>query len=394
MMLAGISLFTAASLLCGVAPTLGMLIAARALQGLGAAIMMALAMALVNETIPKERTGSAMGLLGTMSALGTTLGPSLGGILLAGLGWRAMFLSTAPLGIITLVLASHFLPVDPPKPITNRPHFDWLGTVVLAMTLAGYALALTLGRGHFGALNIGLLLAVAVGAASFVRVESRAKGPLIQLAMFRSPALRAGLLTSALVSTVMMATMVVGPFYLSRALGLKAAVVGLVLSIGPMFAAFAGLPAGRIVDRLGASRVVITGLIGIGAACLTLSVVPTAWRVAGYVVPIVFLTTSYALFQAANNTAVMTDVRSDQRGVISGLVSLSRNLGLISGASAMGAVFAVASATRNPDSSNPEAVATGMRITFGVATLLIGGALSLAVQARNRSADGGLTGRE
>jgi MFS family permease len=88
--------------LCGVAPTLWLLIAARALQGLGAAIMMALTMAFVGETVPKAKTGSAIGLLGTMSAIGTALGPSLGGILIAGLGWRAIFLINLPLGILAL----------------------------------------------------------------------------------------------------------------------------------------------------------------------------------------------------------------------------------------------------------------------------------------------------
>src|SRR3954462_15956077 len=100
LLLIGIALFTAASTLCGVAPTLWLLIAARAAQGLGAAIMMALAMAFVGETVPKAQTGSAMGLLGTMSAIGTTLGPSLGGVLIAGLGWRMIFLVNLPLGIL------------------------------------------------------------------------------------------------------------------------------------------------------------------------------------------------------------------------------------------------------------------------------------------------------
>ena len=97
LLLIGISLFSLASLLSAVAPTLGLLITARALQGLGAAIMMALAMAFVGETVPKEKTGSAIGLLGTMSAIATALGPSLGGVLIAGLSWRAIFLINLPL---------------------------------------------------------------------------------------------------------------------------------------------------------------------------------------------------------------------------------------------------------------------------------------------------------
>src|SRR5215475_6014268 len=112
LLLAGLLLFTAASVLCGVAPTLWLLIAARAAQGLGAAIMMALTMAFVGETVPKAKTGSAMGLLGTMSAIGTALGPSLGGILIAGVGWRAIFLVMAPLGTLALLLAHRHLPPD------------------------------------------------------------------------------------------------------------------------------------------------------------------------------------------------------------------------------------------------------------------------------------------
>ncbi len=91
-------LFTAASALCGAAHTLWLLVAVRAVQGLGAAVMMALTVAFVGETVPKARTGSAMGLLGTMSAIGTALGPSLCGILIAGLSWRAIFLVNVPLG--------------------------------------------------------------------------------------------------------------------------------------------------------------------------------------------------------------------------------------------------------------------------------------------------------
>ncbi|MEI6415689.1 MAG: MFS transporter, partial [Pseudomonadota bacterium] len=105
LLLFGIGLFTVASLLCGIAPTLWMLIAARAAQGLGAAIMMALTVALVGETVPKEKIGSAMGLIGTMSAIGTTLGPSLGGIMIVGLGWRSIFLVNVPLGILNFLLA-------------------------------------------------------------------------------------------------------------------------------------------------------------------------------------------------------------------------------------------------------------------------------------------------
>lgn len=99
LLLAGIAVFTLASALCAMAPTLGLLIAARAAQGLGAAVMMSLAMAFVGDTVPKAGMGAAMGLLATLSATGTALGPSLGGVLIAGVGWQAIFGVNVPLGL-------------------------------------------------------------------------------------------------------------------------------------------------------------------------------------------------------------------------------------------------------------------------------------------------------
>jgi EmrB/QacA subfamily drug resistance transporter len=384
LLLAGIFLFTAASVLCGIAPTLWLLIAARALQGLGAAIMMALTMAFVGETVPKERTGSAMGLLGTMSAIGTALGPSLGGVLIAGLDWRAIFLVNVPLGIVTYVLAHRHLPADRRSSKSDRTGFDIVGTLLLALTLAAYACAMTIGRGSFGAFNMALLLAAVVGVRLFGRAEARGASPLIRLAMFRDPALSAGLAASALVSTVIMTTMVVGPFYLSGALGLGAAPVGLVLSVGPFVVALTAVPAGRIADRFGAQRMTTVGLIAMAAGALMLSLLPATLGIPGYIAAIVVVTAGYALFQTANNTGVMSDVSPDQRGVVSGMLNLSRNLGLITGASVMGAVFAFASATTDVTAARPEAVAAGMRITFAVASALIVVALAIVAGARGR----------
>ncbi len=381
LLLVGICLFTVASLLCGVAPTLWLLIAARAAQGLGAAIMMALTVALVGETVPKEKTGSAMGLLGTMSAIGTTLGPSLGGLLIAGFGWQTIFLVNVPLGILNFLLAYRYLPVDRRGPKSDRGSFDHVGTLLLTLTLAAYALAMTIGRGSFGPLNMALLLAAVFGVCLFVLAEAKATSPLIPLAMFRNPVLSASLAMSTLVSTVMMATLVVGPFYLSRGLGLETALVGLVLSVGPLVAALTGVPAGRIVDRFGAQRMTIIGLVGIAIGSSVLSMMPTRFGIPGYIAPIVIITANYALFQAANNTAIMMDISPDQRGVISGMLSLSRNLGLITGASAMGAVFTIASATINITTARPDAVATGLRITFAVAAILIVVAIAIAIGA-------------
>ena len=391
LLMVGVFLFTVASGLCGSAPTLWLLIAARAVQGLGASIMMALTMAFVGETVPKARAGSAMGLLGTMSAAGTALGPSLGGLLISALGWQAIFLINVPLGLTILVLIHRYLPVDASRQQANQPRFDLVGTLLLAMTLAAYALAMTVGRGNFGSRDMGLLVTALLGIGLFVIAQGRAGSPLIRLALFRNALLSASLSMSLLVSTVMMATLVVGPFYLSRTLGLSAGLLGLVLSIGPLFAAAAGVPAGRLVDDVGADRMSRMGLIGIAVGCLLLSVLPASLGAGGYILPIVVITVGYALFQTANNTAVMMDIHPDQRGVISGLLNLSRNLGLITGASVMGALFIFASATSDITTAPPEAVATGMRVTFAVAGMLILVALAIAVGSRALVTRPGLT---
>ncbi|HEV6964983.1 MFS transporter [Roseateles sp.] len=355
LLLAGIALFTLASAACAVAPSLPTLIAARAAQGVGAAAMMALTLAFVGDAVPKAHTGRAMGLLGTMSAVGTALGPSLGGLLIAGLGWRALFAVNLPLGLLALGLAWRVLPAAPTAP--RRAGLDLPGAALLALTLAVYALAMTR--------HLGLLPLAALGLAAFIGVEARAASPLLKLERLRDRALSASLAMNALVSTVMMATLVVGPFHLSRQLGLGAAAVGAWMSVGPLTSALSGMPAGRLVDRFGPQSMARLGLMAVAAGCALIGVLPATLGVLAYVGPLVIVTPGYALFQAANNTAVMAGVAGDERGVIAGLLTLSRNLGLVTGASAMGALFAAA----------------GLSATFAVATGLALFALALAKRA-------------
>ncbi|MCT9094136.1 MFS transporter [Streptomyces sp. ASQP_92] len=383
LLLSGILLFTVASALCGAAPTLWLLIAGRAAQGLGAAVMMALTMAFVGETVPKERTGRAMGLLGTMSAIGTALGPSLGGVLLSGFGWRGIFYVTVPLGMVTLLMIVRQLPVAGPplSPFgslgSSRPAFDHVGTVLLAVALGAYALAMTLGHGHVGPLTGVLLAAAVLAGVLFVRVEKRTASPLVRPAMFRDRALSASLVMSTLVSTVMMATLVVGPFYLTRALGLRDAVVGLVLSTGPLVAAATGVPAGRVVDRWGTYRTTVAGLGASALGCVLPAVTPVSFGVLGYVVPLAVVTGGYAVFQTANNTAVMRGVEPSRRGLVSGVLQLSRNLGLVTGTAVMGTVFALASGVSDVAVAGVGVVGFAMRVTFGVGAGVV--LLALAV---------------
>ena len=389
-LLAGIALFTVASMLCGLASGLWLLIAARALQGLGAAVLMALTVALVRETIPKEKTGRAMGLLGTMSAVGTALGPSLGGLLVAGPGWRGIFLIMVPLGLLNYFLVLRSLPTAAPITLTSdkqqaKPHgkiIDLPGTLLLGLTLAAYTLAVTTGGKHFGPLNLFLLCAAVLGAGLFIYVQTRVAAPLIQLRAFRDPVISASLAMNLLVSTVMMATLVVGPFYLSRGLGLNAVLVGSIMSIGPVISMLSGVPAGRLVDGLGAGMIILIGLLAMATGSFALAMLPALAGITGYIIAIAILTPGYQLFQAANNTAVMMNVAAEQRGVISGMLSLSRNLGLITGASVMGTVFAYASGSSDLANASAQAQTQGMRITFMLAAGFSLAALGIALASR------------
>lgn len=326
-LLAGLALFASASLLCALAPNLWLLIAARALQGIGAAFLMTLAMTLMRQTASAARIGRAMGLLGTVSALGTALGPTLGGLLIPLAGWRAVFWVLVPLAVLALILAVSLLPNGSQRK-----------------------------------------------SAQSSRLWSVINRELLP-----------NLLINLLVAAVMMTTLVVGPFYLGAALGLTATQVGLVMSVGPLISIVSGVPSGHLVDAWGSRRVLVMGLLLLAAGSGLLALLPNAIGIAGYVLAIIVLTPGYQLFQAANNTAALAQTPSQQQGTVSGLLGLSRNLGLIIGASAMGAVFAAAVGTDAFALAPASAIAAGMRQTFLLAGMLMLAALAIA--SRQQAAD-------
>lgn len=326
MLVAGLAVFAIASVLCAVAPNLSLLIGARALQGLGAAFLMTLAMALMRQTTSEAGVGRAMGLLGTVSALGTALGPSLGGLLIPVAGWRGIFWVQVPLAALALILAITMLPAEP----------------------------------------------------------VRERAPAVRLRATINRNLASNLLVNIVVAAVMMTTLVVGPFYLSVGLGLSAPQVGFVMAVGPVISIFSGVPSGRLVDACGSNRVLAAGLALLATGALLLAFLPNAIGVAGYVLSIVVLTPGYQLFQAANNTAALADISKDRRGTVSGLLGLSRNIGLNAGASAMGTVFAFGVGTEEFARATPLAVAWGMRLTLLLAGAMMLVAIAVKVDVRAR----------
>ncbi|MCF6368125.1 MFS transporter [Rhizobium halophilum] len=368
-LLGGLTIFTVASALCALAQSLSALAAARAVQGIGAAVLMALPMSILKEAVGKDRIGSAMGLLGTMSAVGTALGPSLGGILLSGFGWRAVFVPLAALGVATTIASMTTIPADSPTTESESDRVDWFGAFLLGTALIFYSLLMSKagGAGSSGFLLLAALMAV----AAFVLVETKAEFPLVPIAVLRSQPVATALATNLILSMVMMTTLVVGPFYLSLSLKLDNRVIGLVMSVGPVTAALTGIAAGRAVDRFGTRAVMTAGLIETCIGFLSLALLPRYTGAAGYVISLIILTPGFQMFLAANGAALMTAAPDSQRGVLSGLLGLSRNLGFVTGASAMMTLFMFAVGDGNLSASAENAVADGFSITFMAASGLI-----------------------
>lgn len=327
MLIFGLALFSAASLGCAMASSLHALVAARAVQGAGASFLMVLTIALVRDSFASTNTGRAMGLLGTMSALGTALGPSLGGLLIASSGWRPLFLVLIPIGVLTIGMALFNL--RPQVPVRK--------------------------------------------AKSATRLIIPPHGLMTRL------------LVNFLVAAVMMSTLIVGPFYLGLGLGLAQATTGLVMTVGPAISIICGVPAGRLVDTWGARSVVMIGLTGLTCGVVALIFLPGLAGIGGYLAAIAILTPGYQLFQAANNTAVMADVGEDRRGAVSGMLGFSRNLGLIAGASLMGAIFSYGVGTDAIENAGPALITHGMQLTFAAAAAMMAAAILATLSDREEA---------
>jgi MFS family permease len=321
-LLGGLIVFALSSVLCAASTTLPVLVAGRLLQGVGGAVLIVVPMSMAREITGRERMGSAMGLLGSMSAIGTALGPSAGGMLIAAWGWQSTFLALA-------VLA---------------------GPVALASL---FALPQTHGT---RAANAG-----APRTAFLSRIANRR--------------LASGLAMNVLVAVVMISTLSIGPFFLTFALKLDVAAVGMILAVGPIMSAASGVPAGRATDRFTAPTVILAGLAITVFGLVALASLPRLFGIAGYVIALCMLTPGFQLFLAANNTEVMTNAPDDTKGTISGLLSLSRNLGFMLGASVMSAVFSSAAGSGAIDAVSGDAVARAFTVTFiacaGIALLAL-----------------------
>ncbi|BAZ23709.1 EmrB/QacA subfamily drug resistance transporter [Kalymmatonema gypsitolerans NIES-4073] len=369
--LGGLVLFTISSVLCGVAPTVGFLIGFRALQGLGAVFMSALGAAIITQVFPSEERGRALGILNGIFALGLAIGPGVGGLLIGLGGWRLIFLVNLPIGLIASLIVVLVVPSCVSS--ETKQGFDWIGALLMTATLTCFALAMTLVQTEgFGLLTAPSMLAIAViGLACFVVVESRLSEPMIDLGMFRDLQLSLSLLLSWVVFFVVAAVNLLLPLFLELVKHYPLQEVGLLLTVLPMASALASPIAGTLSDRFGERIITLIGLLLMIGGCWAISTLDTDSTALGFIVRAVPIQMGIGTFFCANSSAVMGAVPQERLGIASGLLSLSRTLGLTTGVPLVGALFStltLASAKLAPDidvtQASVEALVVGVDATF------------------------------
>lgn len=369
------AIFLIASILGTFAPNFAALVAARALQGAGVAAMLTTPMALVRQLVAPTEVGRAMGIMGSSMATGMALGPALGG-LAAGtpLGWRGAFSLFIVLTLVGLYFIHRHLPDSPA--LSGSFRLDSVGMLFMLLGLTTYSIALTLKPG--GTAGTGGLLALsALFLGAFVAQQLRTDSPLIDIAALKAAGLLPHLGLAFGAAIVMMTFTIIPPFYLTDGLGLHASAMGLVMAIGPIMAIMSGVPAGRFVDRIGASRMTILGLFVMTVAALSFVGLPALLPLGGFIISAMILTPGNQMFMAANNTRVMTEAPADMQGSVSGALNLARNLGFTTGTALMAAVYDTAI-------SSEAGALCGLQSSFAVAATVGSAAVGVSIWLHHR----------
>lgn len=326
---AGVAIFTLASVLCAVAPNLSLLVAARVLQGLGGACTSTIVPALLRKVFPSRRVGAGIGYLALTVAVGTALGPTVAAGILSVAGWRWLFAVNLPFGLFNLFLASRILPGSRGVP---RP-FDAAGAVLntIAITLLIVGLG-SLGNAGGRALAIAEIAAGCVAGALLVMHQRGRETPLVPLDLLRIPILRLSVGTSICSYTAQTMAMVAMPFLLVSEMGRSPSATGLLLTPWPLVIVVVAPLSGRLSDRF---RSEIIGGIGLGlltlglATLMFLSEHPSGmdiiWRMA-------LCGIGFGLFQTPNNRILITCAPAQRSGAAGGVMTMARLIGMTLGA--------------------------------------------------------------
>jgi EmrB/QacA subfamily drug resistance transporter len=329
----GFAIFTLASLACGLAPSLGVLIGLRLVQAAGAAMLQANSVALVTTSAPKERMRFALGVQAGAQAVGLALGPTLGGLLTSTVGWRAVYWVNVPVGIVAIVAGRYLLPRT--RAFSRPERFDWPGTLLLVAWTSGLLLVLSAASGLDIPTWMILALAAVTAAAlaAFVYRQNRTDSPLIPLRLVRSPPLALGLAGSACGYLTLFGPLVLVPQLLGHDVGSEAR-TGLLLSALPLGFGLAALLGDAVLPRAWGNRqrgflgAVLTGVAMAAAVFIPVEPVTT-------VVLLALAGLGLGVFVPANNTVVMRGTAASSASLLGGLVNMSRGIGTTLGISLM-----------------------------------------------------------
>jgi len=389
----GFAVFTVASAVCGLAPSLGALVALRLIQAIGAAMLQANSVALVTTSAPKVRMRFALGVQAGAQAVGLALGPTLGGVLTTTVGWRAVYWVNVPVGMVAVVAGRYLLPRT--RQFSRPEKFDWPGTALLMTWTSALLLALSTASGlNLPAWLAALLAALALAAAAaFIRREVSTGPPLIPVWLLRSRPLALALVGAACGYLTLFGPLVLIPQVLTHGAG-GAARTGLLLSALPLGFGLAALCGDLVLPRTWEDR--RRGFAGALLTCAVMSAsiaVPVTRTTA---VPLLALAgLGLGIFVPANNTVIMRSAADSSASLVGGLVSMARGIGTTLGISLM--ALALHLDTQSSQAGNHGylaypgyAGAEQARPAFGVLAVAAATAAAIALagrgQARNQEA--------
>jgi EmrB/QacA subfamily drug resistance transporter len=334
----GFAIFVAGSLACALAPSLGLLVAARFVQAIGAVMLQANSYALIRDVLPSSSLGTGLGIQGAAQAVGLSVGPVLGGALIALGGWRLIFLVNVPIGLCGLALGWLFLPRSTHHDPESR--IDLRGTLLLAAipstAVAALSLAAQPGLPEWTVPGLAVLACALVAAA--IGLQRHAPGAVVDAALLRVRAFIAGISAALLSYVVLFGCLVAVPFFLERKSHLGPAAAGLELTALPLALAVVAPLGGLIRDRAGPRLPACAGMAisAIGMGLLALA----ATRPGLILVALAVAGAGLGLFIPANNAAIMGAAPPKRGGAAGGLLNMARGVGTALGVAVTSLAFA------------------------------------------------------
>jgi EmrB/QacA subfamily drug resistance transporter len=337
--ISGFVIFILSSAMCGLSPSVTVLVVFRGIQALGAAMLQANSPAILTKSFPSEQRGQALGMQATMTYLGLTVGPSLGGWLADQFSWRAVFYINVPVGLLTLWLSKRFIPVDLEKKSSER--FDILGAFVFIAGLVALLFGLNQGQalGWTSGIILGSLGMAIVFITLFIFVELHTSNPMLDLSLFLSRQFSIAVSSAILNYICVYSILFLMPFYLIQGRDFNPAQAGLILTAMPIVMAIVAPLSGTLSDRIGTRIPAVLGMLVMGIGLLLLAGLDASTSNAGLVMKLAAVGFGIGTFISPNNSALMGAAPRRRQGIAAGMLATARNVGMVLGVGLAGAIF-------------------------------------------------------